>query len=175
MQDAGDRGLFRLHYLLEHAGGSVLDWGGRETNLPLGFAVLRLQANSLWCYASVPFVAPSSRGHHSDDAVQMLCRALRMAPACYRHIELVAADEEQRLDLVGGHHVWFEDQAYLDSIEAEANFDSIAELAAAMRHIALAGVPELSVLLSSDERTIIVHRIESHACGTGLPGGIVNV
>lgn len=169
---------FAHHPRLELAGGTVLEWGGRETTLPLGFDVLRLQSNGLQCYASedVPFGAPADAGHHFGDAVQLLCRALRMAPACYRRIELGAAHQEQRLEIVGGRHMYVgAKRVYCGSPEKEANFDGIAELAAAMQHYAHTEVPKLSVLVSPDERTIVVHRINSHVSGTGLLGGIRNI
>ena len=153
----GDSGMV-LTSIVANAAGGMHTWEGRGTKLPLGFSALRMEANYLHCWATErrPYPGHAAETRCLTKPVHLLCRALRMAPACYRCFELAAAYTERPLDIAGDSTVYAGD-ARRRYREDSAVFDSIAGLAAAMQLVAPA--EGLSVLLSPDERTIIVHRI----------------
>lgn len=70
-------------------------WEGDGTTLTRGFATLRMQTNGLHCSAEER--ARSKR--YTTDPVQLLCRALRMTPACYRRFEVVAAHPDLQMQV----------------------------------------------------------------------------
>ena len=92
--------------------------------------------------------------------MHLLCRALRLAPACYRHILLAAANPRAQLTVTGGV-ILSEDHEHapgqVDYARDEAaHFSSAVDLAAAMRQFANA--EGLSVHLSADEGSIMISR-----------------
>ncbi len=134
----------------------MLAWAGRGTQLPLGFSALRMEMYRLHCWAEV-------RSSHAGRAygrrcltnpVHLLCRALRMAPSCYRRFELAAGYEKIHIIGAGCLHVLGRQHTTHGSKDV---FDSITSLAAAM--LRYASAENLSVALSPDESAILVHRI----------------
>ena len=85
--------------------GTLLAWDGRSTNVPPGFATLRLETNGLRCRAteSATHVDRPTGQPCIRCPVHLLCRALRMAPASYGRFELTAAQSGQPLHVFGGH------------------------------------------------------------------------
>jgi len=136
----------------------MIDWVGQGTNLPAGFAAFRVETNDLHASARVMRDPTDKR---TDSAVQLLCRALRMAPGSYRRFELAAADSHKPLvidadpmmlegypagtwNVVPSHDV------------APAAFQNVSGLAAAMQQYAAA--EELSVGVSPDLRSVVICR-----------------
>ena len=145
----------------------MLGWKGPGTNFSLDFAALRVETNVLRISAKVlvPRAGPladcvDAQRACAEPAVQLLCRALRLAPKNYRRFEL-APDPDKPL-MIG---VYLKLRCGLQETEPDiesAVFHDIAGLAAAMQQFA-AG-EELSVALSPDWQTVIVRR-----AGTELP------
>jgi len=136
----------------------LLAWEGRGTVLPLGFSALRIRTNDLLCTAveRLPdHVGPEAERAPTTQSLQLLFRALRLAPLCYRRIELMAAQPHQPLTVAGETRLLCAtgDQTYCDRA---AESESIAALAAAMRRFEAA--EGVSVCLTQDEQSIIVHR-----------------
>lgn len=137
------------------AGGRMQAWEGKGTRLPRGFAVLRLENNWLHCGAEERVPRAEAEAKCLSDSVQLLCRALRLAPRCYLRFELRAEHPEQSLKL----------RSTLDLSCAGnkqthtgiAIFKSVVELAAAMQRFA--SVEELDVCLALDGQTIVAHRV----------------
>ena len=102
----------------------------------------------------------------TGNAGQLLCRALRLAPAGYRQFSL-AARKGPRMRLKVMHNLLNELGVYAHEYSA-TDFDSVAVLAAAMGQFA-AG-EGLSVQLSPDASCVILRRI-----GVELPGGAAEV
>ena len=119
--------------------------------LPRGFGAVRLETPKLQCDA---VERPREDGRYTMDPVQLLCRALQMAPANYRRFELTPC----AIELV---HVEAE-VAVLDGNDdaihrsSATSWYTVPELAAAMRWTLTA--QGLGVRLSSDEETINVCR-----------------
>ena len=144
--------------VLPLADGRLLAWEGRGTTLPLGFSVLRIRTNDLLCTAveRLPdHVGPEAERPVTKDSAQLLCRALRLAPLCYRRVELMAAQLHEPLTVAGETRLLCAagDKTYCDRA---AEWESIAALAAAMRRFEAA--EGVSVCLARDEQCIIVHR-----------------
>ena len=137
----------------------MLSWEGRGMRLPLGFAALRIEAHRLQCWGTVHLAHASSGCDERCliNPVHVLCRALRMAPPCYRRFEL--ATTHQPLHVSGGGIVLIDDERSF-SRDTDVLFDSIASLAIAMQHFA--SREELSVSLSPDEYSISVCRSGDH-------------
>ncbi len=151
------------------ADGSVLAFEGYGPTLPLGFAAIRMETNRLSCHATEQ--QPQARAgpeaaRRSIDPVQLLCSALRLAPACYRRFELAFGYANEPLHVFGCVILtcWNATMSWT----ATATFESIAKLAAAMQRSASA--ESLSVHLSPDVQSIIVRRVEGE-----LPGGAAAV
>ena len=89
--------------------------------------------------------------------MQLLCRVLSLAPDCYRRFELTAKRPDGPLEI--------DSSVLLPSGDSETRpglrFGTVAALAAAMSQFAEA--EHLSVHLSPDERSIVVHRINNQA------------
>ncbi len=140
------------------ADGRLLAWEGRGTVLPLGFAALRMRTNDLLCTAVeiLPdHVGPEVERAATADAVQLLCRALRLAPLCYRRIELMAAQPHKPLTITGETRLLSATGGNIYCDRA-VEWQSIAGLAAAMRRFEAA--EGVSVCMTRDEQCIIVHR-----------------
>ena len=136
-------------------------WEGIGTKLPQGFTALRLHTNRLLFWAEewtqcagpwTPFPEPA----------QLLCRALRLAPASYRCFELTPAHAAAPLQTVAKmvrHHdgttVHLVTEAPMLTKKA-ASFSGVVELAAVLeRYAATEG---LSARLSSDVRSVVIWR-----------------
>ncbi len=145
----------------------MLAWQGPGTNLPADFAALRVETNELQISAEVRLPHAGRDSAEADrvraeTAVQLLCRALRLAPEHYRRFELAAEDTDRPLQigivlsLVCGV-VDEEDDSDIDPADIDpAEFDDAAGLVAAMQqHAAAEG---LSVTLSPDMDSVIVCR-----------------
>ena len=139
----------------------MLAWAGRGTSLPVGFAALRLETNWLHCYAEemMPYTEAEAEAFGSRDPVQLLCRALRLAPACYRRFELTARHPDAPLEIASAVLcIYGSDQRKSDGGKA-AKFGSVAELAVSMRqHAAAEG---LTVQYLPDDRSIVVCRLQA--------------
>jgi len=144
--------------LLQNADGRMGAWDGRGTKLPLGFSALRIRTKWLQCWATENLPDEqlvAERWPWLRNPVHVLCRTLRMAPPCYREIELVV---DQQLKLVGGGDRVF------GNIETQhrgkdGSFDSVNELAVAMRPFTCE--EGLSVHILPDKQSLVVHRIPS--------------
>ena len=140
----------------------------RDTLLPEGFSGLRVVTNSLHC--AITLWLPIASGEPAAlcvapaDAVQLLCRALRLAPRCYRQFELRrrAGDRNER----GGLLAVYGCVKYIDSVTGRrvsqhdldnADFDSLTDLASAMQQLAAAD--HLIVQLSQHINSIVVRRV----------------
>jgi len=88
--------------------------------------------------------------------VQLLCRAMQLAPGCYERFELAASSTNERMVISCGEFGPDGDEPYGDGCTV-ASFDTILELAAAMRGHAAA--EHLRVEVSPDERIIVVSRL----------------
>ncbi len=100
--------------------------GGHSTHLPLGFAALRMETNRLSCHATEGWDQPDALERNTAP-VQLLCRALWLAPPYYASIELAADDPDEPLEVHGSVSQMCEDAGAPYS--ATASFSSIAELA----------------------------------------------
>ncbi len=146
----------------------MLAWEGPGTNLPANFAALHLETNELQISAEVrlPHAGTDSADAdrvRAETAVQLLCRALRLAPEHYRRFELAAENTDRPLQigivlsLVCGVVDTEEDDSDIDPADIDpAEFDDAAGLAAAMQQYAAA--EELSVDVSPDMDSVIVCR-----------------
>ena len=153
--------------ILFGADGAVLVRRGSGTLLPRGFSALRVTTNGLHCVvgvmshgevAAAPWIPPLA------DAVQMLCRALRLAPRWYRHFELMP--KADGLLAASGYVVMIDpltEQRITRHDFDDADFDSVTDLAGAMQHFAAA--EHLTVQLSPDMHSIIVHRTPDDLLG----------
>ena len=145
---------------LFRADGDKLASAGCGTNLPMGFTTLRVETNQLHCYATGrPQQAEpaEAQGLLDRNPVQLLCRALRLAPACYRRFELAARHPDAPLQLSGAAVVVRTKQQPQRS-RGDVTFGSAAELGAAMRQCAAA--EGLAVHVLPDERGIAICRVD---------------
>ena len=153
-----------------YAGGELLAWAGIGTRLPQGFTSLRLETNDLFCSAKerLPHAVPEAElENRAGNPVQLLCRALRMAPGCYSRFELAAQYRTLPLTLSGAVSVKSEDgQGWRG--DGGAQFDTVTELAAAMQQVA--EMENLLVHLLPDEQTIAVSRSRNE-----VPGGAADM
>jgi len=133
----------------------MLAWEGEGTDLPPGFAVLRLETNALYCGAVERLPQSRSGGNSPMDPVQLFCRALRLAPHCYQRFELMAAYSGSALEVWSDLTLLCTDSENLHP--RTAKFESIAELAAAMQQFA--SVEKLDVCVSPDGQTIVAQRV----------------
>ncbi len=133
----------------------MLAWEGEGTALPLGFDVLRLETNWLYCGVDERLSRAGSEAESSQDPVQLLCRTLRLAPASYQRFELKEASPDRMLEVHSTINLSCADSS--QSHSGTANFQSIAQLAAAMQRFA--SIEELDVCFASDVQTIVVHRV----------------
>ena len=135
------------------------------TLLPLGFPVLRVKSNRLHCVERLwaPGGKPAPPWVPPANAVQLLCRALRLVPRSYHRFELLpdAGDPHELngpLKVSGSVRFVHPDTGRkvarhdLD----DAVFDSVTDLANATQHFAAA--EHLTVQLSPDMGSIVVCR-----------------
>ncbi len=153
------------------ADGMMLDWVGPGTNLPPDFAALRVETNDLRVVAQVWLPDAQPDGWEADrvcseSAVQLLCRALRLAPLCHRCFELAVDDPDRylmihiKLELICGDEIRLSSQPEIDS----AQFDDAAGLGAAMQQYAAA--EELRVEVTPDLRCRwLPHRVLVYGMG----------
>ncbi len=80
------------------AGEGMVAWEGCTTALPQGFTALRLETICLTCYTGKRLAHVGSEAQRSctSNAVHLLCRALRLAPACYRQFSIAALPQTGR-------------------------------------------------------------------------------
>ncbi len=152
---------------VSYAGGNVLAWEACTTQFALGFSTLRLETNSLFCSAEEGLAHAGTQAQRActQNAVHLLCRALRLAPQSYRRFLLAADGPNSQLTVTGGVLATESDEPVPDyDYDAAAEFGSIAALAAAMGQFAAAEGLEVQLLL--DESCIVVRR-----AGDVLPGG----
>ncbi len=72
----------------------MVAWEGFGTKIAQGFAALRMRTNGLVCWAEEWMRADA---RYTTEPVQLLCRTLALAPACYRRFELAHAQPEELL------------------------------------------------------------------------------
>ncbi len=136
------------------ADGKMLAARGPGTRLPSGFAGLLVHTNSLHCLADEQVSTTAQRGY-PEDAAQLLCRALRLAPSCYCHFQL-AHDRPDRPLKVSGR-VWLAVGNRQTLVECpSAEYADVAELAAAMQQYTSA--EGLSLYVAPQYRSIIIRR-----------------
>ena len=128
-------------------------WRGTGTKLPPGFAALRMRTNWLHCWSNER-VQPN--GSLIAEPARLLCRALWLAPACYRCFELRPAVPAQVLHLratvcqhMDEHH------QSPDQHRADGSF-TFGDLAAAMKRCG--GAEGVVVVPSPDPLCIVVRR-----------------
>jgi len=135
----------------------MLAWEGPGTRLPLGFTALRIEANDLWC--TTKQTLPHDAGPEAEaracttDSVQLLCRALRLAPACYRRFELAVQQPHEPISIGKETRLMNGDDG---PDHKPTKFQSIAAVAAAMRQFEAA--EGVSVCLMPDERSVVIVR-----------------
>jgi len=136
----------------------LVDWEGDGTALQWGFATLRMETNRVQWRATerLATLGQWAIGQYTTDPAELLCRALRLAPACYRHFELTAAAPETPLELSSAVLLVWAAEPETTTHDRVASFDSVGELAAELRRCAQA--EGLSVQLSQDERTVVLSR-----------------
>ncbi len=145
------------------AGGEVAwAWEGYNTTLPANFAALRIETNYVWLICSRVADPLGGIGHEvpwNGNPVQLLCRALQLAPEWYQFFELAAAVPEEALNIGCGEAPSDSDESDSDGEDdwVQASFEDIPALAAAMRQYAVA--EHLRVDVSPDERTIVITRL----------------
>ena len=142
--------------------GGDMRWEGHGTDLPLGFSAVRMETNRLECYVNEWLPYHDVRPGELDikDPVRTLCRALRLAPACYRSFEIApynnASDElHVPLQIKGCGHLTHLDGQWTTRWST-ADFDSIVDLAAVMQRFAAAECLDVRVSLAT--QSIIVRR-----------------
>ncbi len=141
------------------ADGDMLAWGDEGTRLPEDFAALRMEANwvRLLTLEQLPAAGSATDGPLCTGPVQLLCRALRLAPASYRRFELSAARPDDGLDIEAAvFRDWDDRDIQQHRRGTPMSFGSAAELAAAMQQHAAA--ERLTVHLSADQQDIVVRR-----------------
>ena len=131
-------------------------WQGDGTNLAWGFAAVRIETNHLECEAKEgPLLAGSgAAARRTAHPLQLLCRALRLAPTSYRRFEIAAAQPDAPISVFSvteGNSALYQ----LDLHQADT-FECVAELAAEMRPFAVR--ESISVSLSEDERVVTLGR-----------------
>ena len=136
----------------------MVDWDGDGTALEWGFAAVRMESNRVRCSATerLPQADPQSAGRCTVHPVQLLCRALRLAPACYRRFELVAAQPEAPLQIDSSVHLSWAGGVETVQGNGSASFDSVNELKAAMRRFVKE--EKLRLVRSPGEHIIVVRR-----------------
>ncbi len=156
------------------ADGGVVAWDGGTTALPHGFAALRLEALRLICTVTkrLAHIGSEPQRFCTGDAVHLLCRALRLAPTCYRQFSLAAhplGGPRAQLKVMGIFLKTAGDNPGSDTdIHLPEEFGRFAvlelelELAATMRYFA--AVEGLSVHLSRDASCVLVRRAASWHC-----------
>ena len=136
----------------------MLAWAGRGTSLPAGFAALRMETNWLQCHAeeTMPHGELVPKTFRAQHPVQLLCRALRLAPACYRRFELTARHPDTPLEITSGivSVYVYGNNEHKASGGGAAKFGSVAKLAVAMRRFANA--EGLIVQYLPDDQSIVV-------------------
>jgi len=139
----------------------VVAWDGGITALPHGFAALRLEATRLIrCTVTELLAQGGSKPQRfcTGNPAHLLCRALCLAPACYRHFSLAVHPLDgspTQLKVEGTVWVIAEPGSDPANFTSE-DFDSVACLAAAMGQFA--AVEGLNVQLSPDASCVIVRR-----------------
>jgi len=129
-------------------------WEGVGTELPPGFATLRLETNALYCSAEEKLRRAGREAYCPDEPTQLLCRAMRLAPECYRRIEVAAAQPNKALTVRSNIILLCTDNN--QSHHRDATFASVAELAAAMQRCESA--EGVKVCLTPDARNVVVVR-----------------
>ncbi len=130
--------------------------------LPAKFAALRTETNYMWLHCTRA-AEPPWTGHElpcTGNPVQLLCRALQLAPRSYQVFMLAAASPEEPLTVSCGEDTIDSDVSDSDGEVGyvEASFEDIPALTDAMRQFAVA--EQLRVDLSPDQRTIVIRRLD---------------
>ena len=134
----------------------MVAWEGHGTKLPRGFAGLRIGGASRLQLQAEEWLPhePEEGGRSALEPAQLLCRALRLAPACCRWFELAAAKPEAPLMLMAITSLRWDDKRA--SGMRMKSFPNIAELCAALRRFAAA--EGLEVCAAPGEASILMRR-----------------
>ncbi len=148
----------------------MLAWEACTTQLPLGFTALRLESSCLFCSAEEGLAHAGTQAQRActGNAVHLLCRALRLAPASYRRFSLAADEPNAQLTVTGGVSVTDHDgdePGAASASHAALQFGSIADLAVAMGQFAAAEGLEVQLLLG--ESCMLVRRSGDLVPGDG--------
>ncbi len=144
--------------LLRAADVGLVNWEGDGTALQGGHATVRMETNRVECWATerLPTAGQWATGQYTTDPAKLLCRALRLAPACYCRFEWTAAVPEAPLELGAFVLLVWSFVPESEPRDQVASFDSVGDLAAVLQEYAAA--EGLSVQLSQDERTVVISR-----------------
>ncbi len=122
---------------------------------------MRMRANTLCCWAEewMTHSGVESDGRCTTDPVQLLCRALRLTPVCYRRFEIAAAQPDAPIVVKSEVFLCWPDER--EHRSKSASFEGLAQLEAAVRREATK--EGLCSRLSPDQRSIVVHRADAGA------------
>jgi len=143
----------------------MLAWGDQGSRLAEDFAALRLETSWVRLLTVEQLPAGGSKADWSPctDPAQLLCRALRMAPASYCHFTVAALRPGGRLRIEAAVHCDWEARALQrDRRGTTTSFRSVGQLAAAMQRFAAA--ERLTVHLSADQQDILICRAFVFTC-----------
>ena len=134
-------------------------WKGRGNVLPQSFAALRVETNQLWIQSHERFSGPDAHTcqlHSATDPVQLLCRAVRLAPACYRRFVWTAADPAEPLHVNAAVRLSLDGMSAGRHPSTTATFECVKHLDAAVQQCAIE--EHVNVSVSPDERSIVIIR-----------------
>ena len=135
-----------------------MSWEGRGTKLPLGFNTLRIRTNQLQCWVEEPVRLD---GRYITEPVHLLCRTLRLAPACFRRFKWTPEKPKEMLHLKADASFYApEDDDYPHRSSAKCSY-TVVELAAAMSRCGAA--EGLIVDYSPKPLSIVVRRASTEA------------
>ena len=95
--------------------------------------------------------------------MQLLCRALRLTPPCYRRFELTPGKPQEWLDIHADVSVYAEDDTEMPHRTTAKSSYPVGELAAAMRRCGVA--EDLDVVLSPNGTIVICKTAQDTPCG----------
>ena len=155
-----------LSKLIGAAGGVISLWQGDGTDLPWGFAVVRMITTQWECLAKEgpPLAGSSATACPTLHPLQLLCRTLRLAPTSYRRYEIVAQPPNALLIVAADMRADQDgNQTHVRKVEG---FRGVAEFAAALRPFAVR--EGISVQLIAGEQVVVLSRDAAEpACRRG--------
>ena len=123
-------------------------WEGLDTNTAEGFDALRFVTNRVQCVAERASAGSEATAHRTLHPLQLLCRALHLAPPSYHRFELAAAQPDEPLYIQADTTLTWPDRTGYQRrcCGRMLGFDSVATLAVALQPIAVAEGLRLHVL-----------------------------